>query len=83
MSLTPSDAHPAGTGLGVPDPQLLDWHPKKPINQPKNNKNKTQTNKKTQQYSGWGRHFHSKVLKYKKHVKTGLIIRNSKQAMLP
>lgn len=48
MSLTPSDAHPAGTGLGVPDPQLLDWHPpypkKTPI-QPKN-KNKTQTNKK-------------------------------------
>lgn len=48
MSLTPSDTHPVGTALGVPEPQLLDWHPpypKKTPNQPKN-KNKTQTNKK-------------------------------------
>lgn len=49
MSLTPSDTHPVGTALGVPEPQLLDWHPpypKKTPNQPKN-KNKTQTNKKS------------------------------------
>lgn len=41
MSLTPSDAHPAGTGLGVPDPQLLDWHPPYPKKTPTNQKTRT------------------------------------------